>query len=172
MATTRPTRYLELIVILADHGVEFIVVGGVAAIVEGVPVTTLDLDVVYSATAGNTVRLARALATVNARFRDLAGRVILPTEDRLRRSRVCRLVTDLGPLDAMVEIGAQERFEDLCSDSVVRHLEGREIRVLGLARIIATKEAAGRAKDRATLPVLRTTLELRRAATSLADPER
>ena len=47
---------------LAEHDVEFILVGGVAAAVHGSIRLTTDLDVVYARTAANIERLASALA--------------------------------------------------------------------------------------------------------------
>ena len=43
----RPVRFLELLQSLVEGNVEFIVVGGVAAVLEGVPVSTFDLDIVF-----------------------------------------------------------------------------------------------------------------------------
>lgn len=161
MAAPRATRYLELLVALADHEVDFVVVGGVAAIVEGAPVTTLDLDIVFAKDEANLRRLEKVLASLHARYRDPAGRVIEPTFERLRDSVTNQLITDFGPLDALAEVGAGEGYGDLLPHVSARSLEGRKIAVLGLAKIIATKEAANRDKDRAILPILRRTLELK-----------
>lgn len=161
MAAPRATRYLELLVALADHEVDFVVVGGVAAIVEGAPVTTLDLDIVFAKDEANLRRLEKVLASLHARYRDPAGRAIEPTFERLRGAVTNQLITDLGPLDALAEVGAGESYGDLLPHAATRFLDGRKITVLGLAKIIATKEAANRDQDRATLPILRRTLALK-----------
>ena len=52
-------RYFQLLELLSRHDVDFIVTGGVAAILEGVPITTLDLDIVYDRAPENLERLLR-----------------------------------------------------------------------------------------------------------------
>lgn len=153
-------RYFELLRTLSNGGVEFVVVGGVAAILEGAPITTLDLDVVVATGAANLDRLAEILASIDARYRDPAGRRIVPDRERLATIKVNLLLTDLGPLDVLTEVGEGTAYADLLPFSRVRRVEELEIRVLGLAKLIETKEAANREKDRAMLPVLRRTLEL------------
>lgn len=59
-------RYLELLERLDRGKVRFIVVGGVAAILEGAPITTLDLDVVYERSPENLERLLEVLESVEA----------------------------------------------------------------------------------------------------------
>ena len=66
-------RFDELLRILCRHEVEFLVVGGVAAILQGSPLTTDDLDVVYSSSEDNTARLAAALADLEATYLDPAA---------------------------------------------------------------------------------------------------
>lgn len=155
------TSYLGLLRSLAEHEVDCIVVGGVAAILAGAPVSTLDLDVVYDRDPENLERLERCLRSLGARYRDPAGRVIEPTRERLASHRTNLLTTDLGPLDLMTEIGAGATYADLLTAAEVQEIAGLRIRVLGLAEVIASKERANRDKDRAMLPVLRRTLELR-----------
>lgn len=154
-------KYLEQLRILVNHQVDFIVVGGVAAILEGAPIATLDLDVVYDRSTENLARLVAALATIHARYRDPAGRHITPTPERLAAFRLSLLLTDLGPLDVLATIGQGETFADLIGFCNTRQIEELSVRVLDLAKLIELKEHANRDKDRAVLPVLRRTLELR-----------
>lgn len=155
------TRLLELLRTLDRHGVEHVVVGGVAAILEGAPITTLDLDFVYRNDEANLRRLSAALAEIDAVYRDPAGRRIEPTPERLRQSRVNLLKTRLGLLDAMQRIGAGWSYDDVVARSHPLRVGDLDVRILGLIAVIESKEAAGRDKDRAMLPVLRRTLELR-----------
>ena len=155
-------RFLELLRALDRHGVEHVVVGGVAAILEGAPMTTLDLDVVFRVTEENISRLCAVLSELNAHYRDPAGRVIAPTPDRLRDNRVNLLETELGLLDVLHDVGAGWRYEKIVERSHTRSIENLHVRVLDLASVIATEEAANREKDRAMLPLLRRTLELQR----------
>jgi hypothetical protein len=151
--------FLELFRALGRGEVEYIVVGGVAAILEGAPIATLDLDIVCRREEGNLRRLADLLAGLEARYRDPTGRPILPTLDRLVSNKVNLLETRLGPLDVMESVGPGWQWSDLVDRSHVLRVGDLEVRVLELAAIIESKEVANREKDRAMLPLLRRTLE-------------
>ncbi len=153
-------RYFELLELLNRHEVNFIVVGGVAAILEGVPITTLDLDVVYDRSPDNLERLLEVLQTVEACYRDPAGRHIVPTIENLATFRMNLLRTNLGPFDVIAAIHGAG-YEDLLSSSRIRQVGELKLRVLELAKVIESKELANRDKDRAVLPLLRKTLELK-----------
>src|SRR3954447_20788502 len=99
-------RFFDILKILDQHGVEFILVGGVAAILEGAPVSTFDLDVVVRPTPEDRQRLLGALDELHARYLDPAGRHIVPDAGKLETLRIHRLVTNLGPLDVLTSIGA------------------------------------------------------------------
>lgn len=157
-------RLVEILKVLARHEVEFVLVGGVAAIIEGAPVSTFDLDVVVSKTAENLRRLLPALQEIDARYLDPADRHIVPDADKLATFKIHRLVTTLGALDVMETIGAGLSYADLLSDTRVVEVAGANIRTLGLETIIRSKEQANREKDRATLHVLRRTLEIKKAS--------
>ena len=60
----------DLVSTLAKHDVEFMIVGGMAAILHGTPVNTFDLDVVYERSAENIERLLNALGELQAVVRD------------------------------------------------------------------------------------------------------
>lgn len=162
MAASPSHRFLGLLQALLRHQVDFIVVGGVAALLEGAPILTLDLDVLYDRTPENRERLLGALRELNARYRDPAGRHILPDPEKLATMRLHLLLTDLGALDVLGTIGNDLTYQDLRSRTVAYDLAGSRIWVLELAAVIETKEQANRDKDRATLPVLRQTLAAKR----------
>jgi len=75
------SRFLELLRALDRHSVEHVGGGGVAAILEGAPMTTLDRDVVFRVDDDNVSRLHALLVELDAQYRDPAGRRI-----RLRSS--------------------------------------------------------------------------------------
>jgi hypothetical protein len=154
-------RFLDILERLARHEVELIVVGGVAAILEGAPVSTLDLDIVFNPTDENRRRLLEALRDLNARYLDPAGRHLVPDENRLSTFRLHQLLTDFGPLDVLRTIGAGMTFSDLIDHTREYKVGDLRVRTLGLEMIILSKEQAGRDKDRAALPVLRRTLDLK-----------
>lgn len=155
------TELLGLLRALVDGDVAFIVVGGVAAILEGAPLSTFDVDVVYGLEDGNVEKLLAVLDGLNAVYRDPAGRKILPTAERLGTQRVNLLRTRLGDLDVLQEIGHGWRYADLQGRSHQELVGDLRLAVLDLSAIIESKEVAGRPKDQLMLPTLRRTLELR-----------
>lgn len=155
-------RFLELIAELAAHRVELVVVGGVAAVLAGAPISTFDLDVVPEPSPANMERLAAVLVDLDARYFDVAGRTIRPTTERLEQNRMNLLETRLGRLDVAREIGAGWHWAEARARSRVLALGRTECRVLDLDAVIETKMQADRDKDRAVLPILRETLRLAR----------
>lgn len=119
---------------------------------------TLDLDVVYSLSPENIDRLLSALSEIDARFRN-DDRRIAPNRSHLE-SRGHKLPeTTLGDLDVLATIDDDVTYDALVADTVLLSVAELSIRVLSLARLIAVKERAGRPKDLAVLPLLRSTLE-------------
>lgn len=161
MKPEKRPRYFQLLELLTHHDVDFIVVGGVAAILEGAPITTLDLDVVYDRSPENLQRLLDVLQTVEACYRDPAGRHIVPTLEKLATIRMNLLRTTLGPFDVLASISGAS-YEDLLGSTRSRQVGELRLQVLELAKVIESKELANRDKDKAVLPVLRKTLEIKR----------
>jgi predicted nucleotidyltransferase len=161
-----PLKFDEILRILVDHGVDFILVGGVAAVLEGVPLSTLDVDVVFRRSEENMLPLLNAFRALDARYVDPAGRRILPDASKLASFHMHRLLTPFGPLDAMETIGHGLSYADLLGDSQVMDVAGVSVRVLGLATIILSKEQANRDKDRASLHVLRQTLRMKQGSST------
>ncbi|MDH3403545.1 MAG: hypothetical protein OES32_09160 [Acidobacteriota bacterium] len=159
----RPVRFRELLRALVEGEVEFVIVGGVAAVLEGAPVATFDLDVVYSLEESNVGRLVRVLADLEAVYVDPAGRRIQPDAPRLRGGGHHLLRSRYGRLDVLGSVGERLKFEDLLPRSRVASVHGMEVSVLTLEALIGTKEAANRPKDRAVLDLLRQTLAERQA---------
>jgi hypothetical protein len=154
-------EFIEILKVLSRHEVDFILVGGLAAVIQGAPILTFDVDVVFLKTDENRARLLAALQEIDARYLDPAGRHIVPDADTLASFKLHQLVTALGPLDVMETIGAGMSYADLVNDTRVLELAGIDVRVLGLETVILSKEQANRDKDRATLHVLRRTLLMR-----------
>lgn len=155
-------KFAELLRTLADHEVRFVVVGAVAAVLEGAPITTFDLDVVIEPSEENLGRLLAAVTELDAVYWDPARRRIVPDAGRLRVQRLHLLETRFGRLDLLRELGAGVGWEAVLARSHEVVTAGRTIRVLGLEAVIESKEAAGRDKDLAALPLLRETLRMKR----------
>jgi hypothetical protein len=146
---------------LCDAGVEFIVVGGAACVIQGAPITTNDLDIVHRRSPENIERLLDVLLQLDATMRyDFANRGLRPTAELLGGKGHLNLSTSLGPLDPLCELDGLG-FEELLRNTQSVKDEGRLLLVLDLPTLIAVKTKAGRPKDRVVLPILIATLEER-----------
>jgi predicted nucleotidyltransferase len=144
----------ELLRQLADAGVEFIVVGGAAAVIHGAPITTEDLDIVHRRTPENVSRLKTVLDQLDAHVRELANRRLPPQESALLGEGHVLLSTRVGPLDCLGMLADGRGFEELLPHTESIEEEGIEFRIVDLATLIDLKRKTGRAKDRLMLPVL------------------
>jgi hypothetical protein len=158
MSRKRP-KFRDALAVLSRHDVEFIVVGGVAAVLHGAPITTFDLDIVHLRTPENIARLCTALAELHAHHRDLTGRHLPPDAQLLASDGHNLFNTDAGPLDVLGTIGSGHRYEELVAQTIERPLAGKSMRVLTLSALIRTKEEVAGEKDRAALTILRRTLD-------------
>ena len=144
----------ELLRQLADAGVEFIVVGGAAAVIHGAPITTEDLDIVHRRTPENVSRLKTVLDQLDAHVREHANRRLPPQESALLGEGHVLLSTRVGPLDCLGMLADGRGFEELLPHTESIEEEGIEFRIVDLATLIDLKRKTGRAKDRLMLPVL------------------
>lgn len=155
------TRFHELLAVLARHGVDHVVIGGVAMVLHGAPINTLDIDIVYRRTDENIDRLLRALEEIDAHFDDLTGRRLRATASLLRLPSPKLLKTKLGRLDVLGELSPEIDWEALSAGAEVLELDGLHVAVASLGHLIAAKERAGRPKDQLHLMHLRALLARR-----------
>ena len=145
---------------LKEANVEFLVVGGVAAALNGAPVDTLDVDLVHARDVANIERLLPALAALDAIFRLQPERRLRPAASHLTGPGHLNLLTRYGPLDLLGTIGRGLCYQDLVPHSIeMRITDEVPVNVLDLETLIALKEELAGEKDLITLPVLRRTLE-------------
>jgi predicted nucleotidyltransferase len=152
---------------LVRHGVDFVLIGGLAAIVLGSSYSTSDLDVAYARDRPNLERLAEALRELSAKLRgappDLPFRLDAET---LEAGLNFTFETHGGNLDVFGEPAGAPAYEELKRRSSVELIEGLEIRVASLDHLIAMKQVAGRTKDTLLASQLRTLSDkLRRPGT-------
>jgi predicted nucleotidyltransferase len=152
--------YLAILQTLADHGVEFIVIGGVCAVLHGAPVTTFDLDLVHSRSAANLPRLLAALETLDAYYREQPDRRLRPALPNLASEGHQLLMTRAGTLDLLGRVTAKRGYDELLAHTEEVQLRERlKVRILDLPTLIELKQELARDKDQAVLGVLRRTLE-------------
>ena len=152
-----------ILAVLDRHGVSFVVIGGLACEVRGVPLPrTEDLDITPDRDATNMDRLSSALNELNARIRAPDAPDGLPfahTGRSLMTARVWNLVTDHGPMDLAMIPDGTEGYEDLSRDAEDIEAFGGMVQVASLRDVIRSKEAAGREKDIEHLPILYQSLQ-------------
>ncbi len=139
-------------------GVDFILVGGLAAVIQGAPVTTMDVDVVHSQSPDNIARLLSFLKSVDAVHRRLDDRLIEPKEHDLSGKGHVLLTTRIGPLDILAVIEGGKSYEELLEHTVEIDFRDHSLRVLDLKTLIELKETSTNPKDKQRLPVLKETL--------------
>lgn len=159
------TDFAKLLRCLNDAHVEFVLVGGVAAVAHGSARLTQDLDVVYARDPRGVERLVEALAPHRPYLRGAPpGLPFVWDSTTIRRGLNFTLTTEFGDLDLLGEITDGGRYEDLLPHCVELELFGMSCRCLDIDTLIRVKRAAGRPKDLeavAELEVLRE--ELRRS---------
>ena len=152
--------FLVILRTLREEGVDFIVVGGVAGVLQGAPISTFDLDVVHSREPSNLHRLLKALRLLRARYRTPGSENLTPNYSHLASAGHQLLLTDAGPLDVLGTIGRDHGYDELVRETTELEIApGLKVRVLDLPALIRTKEETAQDKDRAALAVLRRTLE-------------
>ena len=156
------TDFKALLRTLSGSGVEFILVGGVAATVHGSARLTLDVDVVYARSPGNLERLAAALAPHHPYLRGAPPGLPFRWEAAtLQRGLNFTLTTDIGDLDLLGEIIGGGGYDALLPASMRVQVLGVEVRCLTLECLIEVKRAAGRPKDLEAIAELEAILEER-----------
>ena len=142
------TDFTKILQLLSDHHVEFIIIGGAAAIVHGSSRLTQDLDVAYRRTRENITRLSNALEKQNPYLRGAPpGLPFHWSEDTIRMGLNFTLQTDLGDLDLLGEVTGGGKYEDLLDHTFEIEVFGVHCLCLDLETLIHVKRAAGRPKD-------------------------
>lgn len=147
---------------LLEADVEFVLVGGLAAVVQGAPITTFDLDIVHRRTEENVDRLVSFLTSIGARYRSRPDLMIPPKPSALFGPGHWLFMTDLGPLDAFGAIEGDADYDQLLPDSLAVPVGGRTAHVLSLAKIVALKRASSDPNDKLRLAVLESVLRPKR----------
>ena len=145
---------------LCDAGVEFVIIGGVAASLHGSAHVTFDLDICYSRTPANLHRLAAALKPFHPRLRDLGpDPPFIWDEVTLRNGSVFTLHTDLGKIDLQAEVAGVGAYQEAHAGAIQLTAFGRQVAILNLQTLMRSKRAAGRTQDLLVLPELESLAE-------------
>lgn len=134
---------------LAEHDVDYVVIGGLAVQAHGHPRTTQDLDIMPGPGAANRRRLEAALMSLGAR--PVGGEE--PQSLKLPRDAVSELDTDAGGVDVHPHPQGAAPYHELHARSLELQLSG-PVRVAGLDDLIAMKRASDRPIDRSDVLAL------------------
>lgn len=154
----------KLVVALAEAKCEFVIVGGLSAVLQGAPIVTQDLDVCYRRTRDNLVRVASALQPFGLRLRNLPEGLpnIFDQRSLELGTNFTLTLNDGDEFDLLGMMSAIGGYDDIFVRTVEMEVAGHLVRVLSLEDLIRTKRAAGRPKDLAALPHLEATLQMQR----------
>jgi hypothetical protein len=139
-----------LIEVLAAAEVQFVIVGGIAAAMHGIPNETPDLDILCPRGAANDRLLLRALSSLGARLKG-AVETAPPLSSALLQERIVTFSTDAGELDVVFEATGGFTFEDLKPSAIEVKVGDARVRLVSAAHLAAMKRATNRPKDQQTL---------------------
>jgi len=160
---------VEILRSLERHGVRFVVIGGLAAVIHGSPYVTTDVDITPQRDPRNLERLATVLDDLDARIRTESVPEGLPFDRSaafLANVSMLNLTTRAGDLDISLVPAGTRGYEDLRRNAVIVELGGVRTSFASLQDVVRSKEAAGRAKDLLALPTLRRIMEEPHVATA------
>ena len=95
---------------LIKTGIKFILLGGLAAVVQGAPVTTMDVDIVHNQSSENISKLFAFLKSIGAFYRRPDDKVIAPKREDFSGMGHALFTTCLGPLDVLAVIEEGDNF--------------------------------------------------------------
>ncbi len=148
----------QIIRVLNAHGVRYVVIGAVAALAHGAPVgATFDIDVTPATDPENLEHLSDALRELGARIRIGGVADGLPfahDADSLSRMQMLNLTCAYGDFDLAFAPSGTGGYDDLSVHAMLILVGDVEVWVASLADVIRSKQAAGRPKDLAVLPLL------------------
>lgn len=156
MSGQRPALHAdEILRRLIARGVDFVVIGGIAAVLHGSAQATYDLDICYATDLGNLAALGEVLVELGARLKGVEDPLpFAPDESTLRRIELLTMVTDEGELDILARPAGSPGYDALRRNADRFDLDGFSVLVASIDDLIAMKQAAGRRKDLAAVEEL------------------
>jgi hypothetical protein len=143
----------SLLETLHQHGVSFVVIGGVAVGAHGFVRGTEDLDVVPDPDPDNLKRLTTALAALESTLPTVGGRQFDPSGDAgvIQRGGNVTATTRFGALDVVQLAQGVPSYSQLNEDAIESDMLGIPVRICSLARLRQMKQAQNRTRDQLDL---------------------
>jgi predicted nucleotidyltransferase len=145
----------EILRRLTTRGVDFVVIGGIAAVLWGSARMTFDLDICFATDEANLQALGKVLVDLGAELKGIDEHVpFVPDAATLRRVEVLTLKTSAGELDLLARPAGAPGYDTLRKRATRVDLGDFNILISSLDDLIAMKRAAGRTKDLADVEEL------------------
>lgn len=171
MGEPRFLDWYELLRRMKQEGVDFVVIGGVAAALRGSPIATYDLDICAPLTGANLPRILAAIADLDPCFRFRPDKMPLPPDPNYFHGfKALNLETTLGACDILGDLPGICSFEELADRTTQMNVGGFHCRVLDIETLIAAKTFAGREKDKPYLLFLEAVRTREKKQPGLFDP--
>lgn len=159
-------RPKELLAALVTEGVDFVLVGGLAAALHGTTRVTRDIDIVYATHGSNFDRLCKALNRFEPR-RMLLGKpengVLTLTPAMLKKEHMLQLATSVGEVDLLDRIHGFSSYSFLKTKAEIQDV-GVATPVLSIDGLLRAKRAMKRPKDLQDIVELEALEEARKLA--------
>jgi predicted nucleotidyltransferase len=134
---------------LVRHGVEFVLIGGMAGIAQGSTYPSFDLDVVYARGRANVSRLVSALEEIGVRLRGAPSDLPFVLDvQTIENGANFTFITPYGDFDVLADVAGIRSFDELAAAAQEIEVHGVPVRVASLDHLIAMKRAANRPKDK------------------------
>jgi predicted nucleotidyltransferase len=147
---------------LVAHGVDFVVIGGIALIAHGSARNTRDLDIVYATDPANLEALGAAMIEIRARLRGAPKELqFVPDAGTLRQTQILTLDSDEGWIDLLVAPAGSPPYTELRERAERVTIGGVAVLIASLEDLERMKRAAGRIRDLADLEEIEVIRRLR-----------
>lgn len=156
-------KLTEILKRLHAAQVQFVLIGGLAAVRHGTSYLTYDVDVCVPEDKENFLLIGKAVRDINPRFRQRKDLPFELTPERLMGLKNLYLLTDFGPLDCLTEVAAVGSYPDVRQQSEPANFPFGQCQVLKIDALIRAKEAIGRHQDFVVVAQLRAIQERVRA---------